>query len=147
MNKEFIPYEEALALKHLGFNEPCFGWFRSTLIPSNFTEYFLEIEFGMNESPSDWVNSNFLDKACSAPLYSQAFRFFRDNYNLRGFIGFRPNSKQYDHHVYNMSLSGKEYAKQRTSEDYNKDPLSTTFEEAELQCIRTLIKMVESHAL
>ena len=75
MEKEFIPYEQALELKELGFNEPCFGWFRSTLIPSNFTEFFLETEFGMNESPSDWVNSNLLDKACSAPLYQQAFSF------------------------------------------------------------------------
>ena len=75
MNKEFCTYNQALALKELGFDEPCFGWFRSTLIPSNFTEYFLETEFGMNESPSDWVNSNFLDKACSAPLYQQAFRW------------------------------------------------------------------------
>ena len=25
MNKEFIPYEQALALKELGFDEPCFG--------------------------------------------------------------------------------------------------------------------------
>ena len=75
MTHLFVPYEQALELKELGFNETCFGWFRSTLIPSNFTEFFLETEFGMNESPSDWVNSNLLDKACSAPLYQQAFSF------------------------------------------------------------------------
>jgi len=28
-NKEFIPYEQALELKELGFDEPCFGWFAS----------------------------------------------------------------------------------------------------------------------
>ena len=27
MNKEFIPYEQALALKELGFDEPCFGYY------------------------------------------------------------------------------------------------------------------------
>jgi hypothetical protein len=27
MEKEFIPYEQALALKELGFDEPCFAWF------------------------------------------------------------------------------------------------------------------------
>jgi hypothetical protein len=27
MNKEFIPYEQALDLKELGFDEPCFGWY------------------------------------------------------------------------------------------------------------------------
>ena len=25
MDKEFIPYEQALALKELGFDEPCFA--------------------------------------------------------------------------------------------------------------------------
>jgi hypothetical protein len=86
MESEFIPYTEALELKELGFDEPCFGWFRSTLIPSNFTEYFLETKFGMNESPSDWVNSNFLDKACSAPLYQQAFRWLLKEHNLYAII-------------------------------------------------------------
>ena len=86
MEKEFIPYEQALELKELGFNEPCFGWFRSTLIPSNFTEFFLETEFGMNESPSDWVNSNFLDEACSAPLYQQAFRWLHEKLNMKGIM-------------------------------------------------------------
>ena len=27
MNKEFIPYDQALALKELGFDEPCFGYY------------------------------------------------------------------------------------------------------------------------
>ena len=27
MDKEFFPYEEALALKELGFDEPCFGYY------------------------------------------------------------------------------------------------------------------------
>ena len=27
IEKEFVPYEESLALKELGFNEPCFGYF------------------------------------------------------------------------------------------------------------------------
>ena len=76
MNKEFIPYEQALALKELGFDEPCFGWFRTTLLPSNFTEYFLETELSLNEEFTDLINSNFTGDACSAPLYQQAFRWF-----------------------------------------------------------------------
>ena len=27
MNKEFVKYEQALALKELGFDEPCIGWY------------------------------------------------------------------------------------------------------------------------
>jgi hypothetical protein len=29
MKKEFISYEQALALKELGFDEPCFGYWKS----------------------------------------------------------------------------------------------------------------------
>jgi hypothetical protein len=137
MEKEFVLYEQSLELKELGFNEPCFGWFRSTLIPSNFTEYFLDTEFGMNESPSDWVNSNFLDKACSAPLYQQAFRWFREKYNLDSFVkhlykstikvGYYFGIDQYNGIEFQMGLD--EYYK--------------TYEEAELECLKKLIEIVK----
>ena len=133
MDKEFAPYEPSLALKELGFDEPCFGWFRSTLIPSNFTEFFLETEFGMNESPSDWVNSNFLDKACSAPLYQQAFRWFREKYGLVGIIKFGTNDFTYN--VYNEDGMGL-----LTKESLN---FNSTYEEAELECIKKLIEIVK----
>ena len=143
MKKEFVSYEQALALKELGFDEPCFGWFRSTLIPSNFTEYFLDTEFGMNESPSDWVNSNFSDKTCSAPLYQQAFRWFREEYGLIGWV----NSKTLDDGKTIYIPHG------RTIPDtINKNlivdiiPYVTlkTFEEAELECLKKLIELVKN---
>jgi hypothetical protein len=133
---EFIPYAEALALKELGFDEPCFGWFRSTLIPSNFTEYILETEFGMNESPSDWVNTNFLDKACSAPLYQQAFRFFREKYGLYYLIKvFKDDNEEliFDYVILEDSPE---------TESYDDEPY-TTYEEAELACLIKLIEIVK----
>jgi hypothetical protein len=75
---------------------------------------------------------------------SMAFRWFREKYNLKGFIGFRPNVKQFDCHVYDMSLSGKEYVKQRTLEEFNKDPKVGTYEEAELECLKKLIEIVKN---
>ena len=136
MKKEFVPYAPSLRMKALGFDEPCFGWFRSTLIPSNFTEFFLETEFGMNESPSDWVNSNFLDKACSAPLYQQAFRWFREKYNavceiIRKEDG---NHSEFIGWVYidNRKIDVVSYWD------------SKTYEEAELACLNKLIEIVES---
>jgi hypothetical protein len=133
MNKEFIPYEEALELKELGFDEPCFGWFRTTLIPSNFTEYFLETEFGMNESPDDCVNSNFLDKACSAPLYQQAFRWFREKYGLIGVVWI--DVKEF---YYELSDSkGNRLLGNETIE-------FETYEEAELDCLKKLIEIVKN---
>ena len=133
MTTVFVPYEQALTLKELGFDEPCFGWFRSTLIPSNFTEYFLETEFGMNESPSDWVNNNFLDKACSAPLYQQAFRWFREKYGLHYQIEYMDDYLQYGYVITEISINTE------LEEKYN-----FTYEEAELECLKKLIEIVKN---
>ena len=68
MEKEFIPYEQALALKELGFDEPCFGaWVNNELF---ITE---------NENPK--IQSLSINQ-CTAPLYQQAFRFLREKYGL-----------------------------------------------------------------
>jgi len=130
MKTEFIPYEQALALKELGFDEPCFGCYGH--------QNDLWCENPVN-SKSDIPEDNIL-----APLYQQCWRWFREKYNLKGFIGFRPNVKQFDCHVYDMSLSGKEYVKQRTMEEFNKDPKVGTYEEAELECLIKLIKIVKT---
>jgi hypothetical protein len=59
MDKEFVPYAEALELKELGFDEPCFK----------------VVEGG----PIDIFPYKKLD----VPLYQQAFRFFRENHDLQ----------------------------------------------------------------
>ena len=136
MEKEFIPYTEALALKELGFNEPCIAW------------YYGKDLWMVDQKESEPINyrQNPIrgGNGILAPTFSQAFRWFREKYNLRGFIGFRPNVKQFDYHIYDMSLSGMEYVKQRTMEEYNKDPKVGTYEEAELGCLEELIEIAES---
>ena len=129
MRAEFIPYEQALALKELGFDEPCLA----------FRDFGYSLEIGDITKNSSWSS-----EIISVPLYQQTFRWFREKYNLRGFIGFRPNVKQFDCHIYDMSLSGKEYVQQRTAEEYNKDPKVGTYEEAELECLRKLIEIVKN---
>jgi hypothetical protein len=128
MEKEFIGYTEALSLKELGFDEPCLAMFD---------------EYKIFEYNSILYNANILIDCVSVPLYQQCFRWFREKYGLRGFIGFRPNVKQFDCHIYDMSLSGKEYVKQRTMEEFNKDPKVGTYEEAELECLVKLIDIVK----
>jgi len=70
MKNEFIPYEQALALKELGFDEPCFGWF---------TTGYLRV--GSVESKHVQGLGELL-----APLYQQAFRWFREKYGLNHFV-------------------------------------------------------------
>jgi hypothetical protein len=59
MKKEFIPYEEALAFKELGFDEPCF----SVYYNGEYHEHGIQNQF-LHEK-----------NECSAPLYQQAFRW------------------------------------------------------------------------
>jgi hypothetical protein len=127
LKKEFVPYEFALRMKALGFDEPCFGFH------SPIHDLMICNTKSVNEVAGE----------CLAPTFSQAFRWFREKYNLRGFIGFRPNVKMFDYHIYDMSLSGLEYTKQRTMEEFNKDPKVGTYEEAELACLKKLIEIVE----
>ena len=77
MEKEFVPYELALRLKALGFDEPCFG--------------FYQLEYGeirpiMVDDDEQYrltgyrtcKNSEIPKHYTSAPTFSQAFRWFRE---------------------------------------------------------------------
>jgi hypothetical protein len=132
MEKEFIPYELAITLNEIGFDEPCFGYYLTDLRTTE-VKLFIDDRKGFSS----------FEKTTPAPIFSQAFRWFREKYNLRGFIGFRPNVKQFDCHIYDMSLSGKEYTEQRTMEEFNRDPKVGTHEEAELECLKKLIEIVK----
>jgi hypothetical protein len=81
-NKDFVHYEEALELKELGFNEPCFGYHskdNGVLNGNIFTGMVYDYQ-----------------SLLLAPLYQQAFRWFRDNHELDGFVEGRGyNNKKY----------------------------------------------------
>jgi hypothetical protein len=67
MEKEFIPYEQALKLKQLGFDEPCFATIDQTeFVHINGTEYPIR-------GAMDYITIDL-------PTFSQAFRWFRKNY-------------------------------------------------------------------
>ena len=86
----FLPYKEAFTLKELGFNERCFGYYNSkgdlrlsevstdgTYIPAYYAnKYCSKWLGGLFESKSDKA------KICAAPLYQQAFKWFRDTHGL-----------------------------------------------------------------
>ncbi len=73
MNKEFIPYEQALELKELGFNKECLGYY-------NIDPSLKYVPFNpMPPFEHEWC--------LPAPLYQQAFRFFREKYEFTYSIG------------------------------------------------------------
>ena len=88
MKKEFVTYEIALELKELGFDEPCLAFFEinNTHQPQNL-RYFLKTavnrEYIENTKILKYIYG---ENSLLAPLYQQAFRWFREKYGLIGYI-------------------------------------------------------------
>ena len=124
MEKEFVPYELTVKLKQLGFDEPCFAWYVSK-------SYGLEI--------GKVVKSDLIKDGIVAPTFSQAFRWFREKYNLRcqiNYIGGLINETTW----WDISVIGH----------YNTDPEEwemkyQPYEEAELACLKKLIEIVKTY--
>jgi hypothetical protein len=72
MTKEFVNYEQALALKELGFDEPCFGLF-DNIEPNEFYQVHSHASMG---------TGTFI----KAPLYDQAFRWLLEKHYLYAII-------------------------------------------------------------
>jgi len=104
MEKEFVPYDIALAMKEIGFDEPCVATFHDN------SGGEIEFTFGMFHHPkknseANTVSGTFIGKnGCYAPLYQQAFRWFREKLKDSAL-------EPYDmvkHYSYNMNVSWKE---------------------------------------
>ena len=127
MEKEFVPYEIALALKELGFDEPInASWYSNELV--------LIPQIGFSDS---WINFNKNNLFLSAPLYQQAFRWFRE-----------------EHDLHNVPLGIKRIEDGETFYHINSpdwrprftcDELYETYEEAEVACLRKLIEIVKEN--
>jgi hypothetical protein len=74
MEKEFVSYEMALALKELGFNEPCFTYYYnvSGKLRTNISV----------DTNNGWTYFPNKKSIILAPTFSQAFRFFSENHGL-----------------------------------------------------------------
>ena len=125
MNKEFVPYDQAVALKQLEFDEPCF----SVYYNGEYHEHGIQNQF-LHEK-----------NECSAPLYQQAFRWFREKYNLHSEILLDQTTQpKYCFKIHKYEDFGN-YEEIRIGEWF----LYRTPEEAELECIKHLIKVVKGY--
>ncbi len=113
MEENFIPYKESLILNELGFDRNCFGWYNSE-----------RSALSVGEGWRSGINS------INAPLYQQAFRWFREKYNLGSFVNFDyRNTVKIGYYF----CAGDFYSK-----------VYKTYEEAELECLKKLIEIVKS---
>ena len=133
MKKDFTKYEQALALKELGFDEDCFYHYeyhsarlcedKAFLIAGNGNKYYKDTN---------------MEKSVNAPLYQQAFRWFREKYGLIGQP--MPLCISYPGKVthYGWSI----VSNQNSIDWENEDNGFKIYEEAENTCLDKLIEIV-----
>ena len=131
LEKDFVPYEEALALKELGFDEPC-----------NTCYDKLEMVASHGVNAFDYKNYNTSGYIVSRPTFSQAFRWFRYKYWYTALIlcdSFQivmqlSTSKTLD------SKTG-EYIANYSTQTYHKEEGFKSYDESELACLKQLIEI------
>ena len=76
MKELFVPYQESLELKELGFEEPCFGHYNDLELSIYWADADDIGNLSIHQSGNDITNYE-----CLAPLFSQIFKWFRDKYS------------------------------------------------------------------
>ena len=145
MNREFIPYEQALELKELGFNEPCFTTYdddKRLRNPFDYEKSEYEESISYIEDSKEFIHNSDLTfenfnahpdhytQFITAPLYQQAFRFFREK-------GFLIDITSHNTDVYEFYI--RWHPNKPTLSDYY-----NTYEETELECLKKLIEIAKN---
>ena len=133
LEKEFVPYQPSFDMKELGFDEPCFG---------NYKKTHKELEKSFYCYNSDYVDYN--EDYIAAPLYQQAFRWFREKHNLMFQIFYLHNGN----HAVIIHKTTPEYMdlvdQLRVSSGCVAEvPDCYSYEEAELECLKKLIEIIK----
>lgn len=130
MENYFVHYEQALALKELGFNETCFG---------GYLKDTGELWIGYVKSQGgEQFNREY---HILAPLYQQVFKFFRERHNPLEHTIIRISDQPYD--------KGKirKYLGHIWLQPHQRKGLGTisseTYKEAEIGCLKKLIEIAQ----
>jgi len=121
MENEFVDYSTALALKELGFDKDCFGHYVDGTLDLITTD--------INDYPPMYV------EVIKAPLYQQAFKWFREKYELHAEIIVQLGFKHWNAQI----LPSGRWLKSTEKKGFK------TYEEAELACLRKLIEIVKEN--
>jgi uncharacterized protein YuzE len=136
MNKEFIPYDQALELKELGFDDECLLQYNLTYDEDDKT---IGVELF---NASDCIVTSSRNYPIKAPLYQQAFRWFREKHTYQCYIQFMNNS--YAYWIGIKSIDFYYHSFNSTPRDMKIDSSWETYEEAELECLKKLIEIVKN---
>jgi len=138
MEKEFVSYEQALALKELGFDEICLAFWDG----KNTDAFYFN---NIRDASGDYTPFQKHDrlKWFGAPLYQQAFRWFRDKYNFEYQIIKSVNGN----YSVVIHLNTQEYLDKISTQPHACIEEVTdcySYEEAELECLIKLIEIIKN---
>jgi hypothetical protein len=128
MEEHFVNYNQALALKELGFDEPCIAFYSKQLL--TFHTHGIDPHFIFKRNTELWGSP-------SAPLKSQVFKWFRDKHGLYSSYGttndFDEKINGYVISVFNDGVRKKLHINWEVG----------TYEETESECIDRLISIIK----
>lgn len=125
MEKEFVPYQEAMELKELGFDEACICMYNG----------YKHLKGNIIGSiDGDYIKKEKWDERLPAPTFSQSFRWFREKHDIQYWL----NDGGYLGKVF-IKITGFKHDKFYFS---SSEPME--YEESELACLRRLIEIVKS---
>jgi len=127
MDKEFVPYEIALELKELGMDTPCFSSYDEDgkLSRTYHTRYRMTK-----------LNSNEIEGTI-APLYQQAFRWFKEEKGLWGYIEPRDVGGHEAYIIHGRIGTEEESYWREVSRDLIEEG------QGELECIKKMIELTK----
>ena len=128
MEKYFCDYNQSLALKELGFDEPCLGVFYLIPETKKWEPYRIMEESNHNKS-------NF---SISRPLIGQVFEWFRKEYRIISVIDFYCDNDEWEDTMYEVRIS--EFKHFKTHDSFVQSEYKS-YEEAESACIDKLIEL------
>lgn len=143
MTREFCTYTQSLALKELGFEEPCFGLWDIEKV--YYGGLYLKSDGVRFNTNTGWKNTHY-PKNVTAPLYQQCFKWFREKYSLFHNIwnythgeptDLVPNGFTYSIDEDWITIIGKK-------ENGYFEKYYETYEEAESACLNKLIEIIKN---
>ena len=130
MDKEFIPYEQAVDLESIGFDvRPNFGG--NTSLYSKNGNHTFYTNYGV-------MGSGLYDGYIYAPTFSQAFRWFREKHEIHTRINPHSSNDGNDNYIVD------EYDWEMVHPKYFDGPYFEKYEDAELDCLKKLIEIVNN---
>lgn len=128
MDKEFVPYDQSLQLKELGFDKGCLTYY---FIGGKMSNYFKKVHRN-----SGLIQQKPYKFDCSAPLYQQVFDWFREWYNINPQIAFCEYSIQ--------SCNGWSFTITNPTNQQYWIGKYKSYEEAKLECLKFLITKIKN---